>query len=128
MTDSGSAPLDGGATTVERIRVERYADLLADPGLDRRDADALAAALPAGPREVAFRLPLVVAEEAILESVAGSDRVFVAEAVPERETEQAHYVRQDRRGCWVPKATATVYELAYGAVLDPDRPEASESA
>lgn len=127
MTGGESVP-DDETASVERIRVERDADLRADPSLDPCDADALAAALPTGPREVAFRLPLVVAEEAILESVAGSDRVFVAELAPERETEQAQYVRQDRRGCWVPKAVVTVYELAAEAVLSGDRPESVESA
>ncbi|UPV99320.1 hypothetical protein M0R88_12395 [Halorussus gelatinilyticus] len=128
-TDGGSEPnAEDGPLTAERVRIERYADLLADPAVDRHDADALAAALPTGPREVAFGLPLVLAEETVLESVAGSDRVIVAELVPERETERAYYVRQDRRGCWVSKAAATVYKLADGATLDADRPESAESA
>ncbi|MFC4449240.1 hypothetical protein [Halorussus aquaticus] len=118
---------DGGCVSDERVRVARYADLLGDPTLDRRDADALAAALPAGPREIVFDLPGVLAEESVLESVAASDRVFVAEVVPERETERAYYVRQDRRGCWVPKGEATVYELADGAALDLERAESGES-
>jgi hypothetical protein len=111
-----------------RVRVERSADLLADTELDRFEAQALAAALPAGPVEVVFRLPLVLAEESVLESVAGSDCVFVAEVVPERETECAYYVRQDHRGCWVPKGEATFYELADGVTLDVEPPESPESA
>ncbi|WP_135851679.1 hypothetical protein [Halorussus salinus] len=128
-TDGGSEPSDDGRTvTAERVRVERRTDLSADPDVNRREADALAAALPAGPREVVFRLPPVLAEETVLEPVAGSDRVFVAELVAERETDRAYYVRQERRACRVSKAATTIYELADGAVSDPDRPEAVESA
>lgn len=58
----------------------------------------------------------------------GTDRVFVGEAVPERETGRAYYVRQHRRGCRVPKAEATVYELADGEALHAGRAESSESA
>lgn len=128
-TDGGSEPSDDErGSTADRVRVERRADLSADPDVTRCEANALAAALPTGPREVAFRLPRPLAEEIPLESVAGSDRVFVAELVPDRETERAYYVRQDRRGCRISTATATVYELADGAALDGDRPEAAESA
>lgn len=116
-----------GPKTVNHVRIERYADVVADTELDRFEAQALAAALPAGPGEVVFQLPLVLAEESVLESVAGSDCVFVAEPVPDRETECAYYVRQDRRGCWVPKAEVTTYELADGVVLDVEPPESSES-
>ncbi|WP_137283434.1 hypothetical protein [Halorussus salinisoli] len=125
---TGTVAADGGSVAGGTVSVEGYADLLADPALDRHDADALAAALPAAPREAVFRLPLVLAEESVLESVAGSDCVFAAEAVPERETDRAYYVRQDRRSCWVPKREACVYELAEGAVLNAERGETPESA
>ncbi len=128
-TDGGSKPGDDeGTPAAERVRVERRADLSADSEVNRRDADTLAAALPTGPHEIAFRLPLVLAEETVLEPVAGTDRVFVADLVADRETERAYYVRQDRRGCRVSKAAATVYELADGAVSGPDHPGAAESA
>jgi hypothetical protein len=105
------------------VRVESHADVFGDPELDRLDARAIAAALPSAPGNVVFRLPLVLAEESVLESVPGSDCVFVAEPVPQRETECAHYVRQDRRGCWIPKGEVTTYELADGVVLDVEPPE-----
>lgn len=120
MTDGpeprGVAP-DGerpvGETRV--VRVEGVEDLRDDQALDSRAAEALAVALPPPPGHVAFRLPLVLAEESVLEPVEGSDRVFVAEPVAERETDAAHYVRQDRRGCWIPKGEVTAYELADDA-------------
>ena len=117
-----------GPREPNRVRIERSADLLADADLNRFEAQALAAALPAGPGEVVFRLPLVLAEESVFQSVAGSDCVFVAEVVPQRETECAYYVQQDHRGCWVPKGEATVYELADGVTLDVEPPESPESA
>ena len=115
-----NAPIatDGGPATDDPIRVERYRGRLADP--DRRDAEALAGALPAGPNRVVFRLPLVLAEETVLESVAGSDRVFVAEPVPERETRTARYLRQGVKGCLVPEREAGWYDLAEGATVDRD--------
>ena len=116
-----------GVAAGRPVLVEEDADLRDDPALDRGDAEALATALPAGPEEVVFRLPLVLGAETVLEPVAGSDRVFVAEAVPDRATDRAVYVRQDRRGCWVPRAETTVYELADGATLDPGRVESAES-
>lgn len=128
--DAGGRDSDGEGERPEtrnHVRVERYADVLADPELDQFEAQALAAALPSPPGEVVFRLPLVLAEESVLESIPGSDRVFVAEPVPRRETECAYYVRQDHRGCWIPKAEVTTYELADGVVLDVDPPEASET-
>jgi hypothetical protein len=109
--------------TANHVRVESHADVFGDSELDRLDARAIAAALPSAPGRVVFRLPLVLAEESVLESVPGSDCVFVAEPVPQRETKCAYYVRQDRRGCWVPKAEVTTYELADGVVLDVEPPE-----
>ncbi|WP_435179717.1 hypothetical protein [Halorussus sp. AFM4] len=103
------------------VRVEGVDDLRGDPALDRADADALASALPAGPEKVVFRLPRVLAEQTALEPVAGSDRVFVAEPVPDRAADGAFYARQDRRGSWIPRAEATAYELAEGATLDARR-------
>jgi hypothetical protein len=123
VTDGGPATGDdpsGDHLADEPIRVERYLDLLADPELDRRDADALAEVLPTGSGEVVFRLPLVLAEETVLESVAGSDRVFVAEPVAERETRQAQYLRQGARGCLVPEREVKFYELAEGTTVDRD--------
>lgn len=122
------AATDGGPVTGATVTVGQYADLLDDPTLDRADADALSAALPTPAGAIAVWLPLVLAEEAVLESTAGSDRVFVAEVVPERETDCAYYVRQDCRGCWVPKGEARVYELADGAVGAPTPTERPESA
>jgi hypothetical protein len=111
-----------------RVRIERRADVVTDTDLNRVEAQALAAALPARPGEVVFRLPLVLAEESVLESVVGSDCLFVGEVVPERETECAYYVRQGHRGCWVPKAEATFYELADGVALDAEPPESTEAS
>ncbi|WP_135826567.1 hypothetical protein [Halorussus ruber] len=115
-----SVATDGGPGPDEPILVERYLDLLADPELDRRDADALADALPAGPEEVVVRLPLALAEETPLESVAGSDRVFVAESVADRGTERARYLRQGPRGALVPRHETRRYELAEDATVDRD--------
>ena len=130
LADGGESPQTGGrpADATNHVRIERHADLLGETDLDRFEAQALAAALPARPGEVVFRLPLVLAEESVLESVAGSDCVFVAEVVPQRETECAYYARQDHRGCWVPKGEATFYELADGVTLDVEPPESPESA
>lgn len=140
---SGTALADGGreseaaknanraeqnARASNHVRIESRTDVFGDPDLDRLDARALAAALPSPPGRVVFRLPLVLAEESVLESVPGSDCVFVAEPVPQRETECAYYVRQDRRGCWVPKGEVTTYELADGVVLDVEPPESPESS
>lgn len=128
-TRNREAVTDGGhpADATNRVRIEQYADLSDEPILDSHDADALAVALPAPPGRVVFRLPQVLAEESVHESIAGSDCVFVAEPVPERETECAYYVRQDRRGCWVTKAETTVYELADGAAIGPVSSASSES-
>lgn len=115
-----------GRTAEDPILVRRYADLLADPALDRADAEALAGALPTGRDEVAVRIPLGLAEESVLRSVARSDRVFVAEAVSDRETAGSYYLRQGRRGCRVPKAEARVYELAGGASIGASASERSE--
>lgn len=124
---SAGAVTDGGLRTEageEPVRVGGYADLLGDPALDRADAEALAGALPTAPGEVAFRLPRALAAEVVLRSVDGSDRVFVAERVPDRETVGSHYVRQGRRGCRVPKAEVRRYELADGASAS-ERPESA---
>lgn len=128
--ETGTALADGGqdAETTNHVRVESCADVFGDSDLDRLEAQSLAAALPSAPGEIVFRLPLVLAEESVLESVAGTDRVFVAELVPERETQCALYVRQNQKGCWVPKDEATTYELADGVLLDVDLPESPESA
>jgi len=138
--DGRAAIADGGRTgergrgrsaEIDRVRVERYADLRDDSELDARTADALAAALPAAPGEMVFVLPRVLAAESVLEPIPGSDRAFVGEVVSDRETDCAHYVRQDRRGCWVPKREATAYELVDGATVrsEPvERESASESA
>ncbi|WP_276300437.1 hypothetical protein [Halorussus lipolyticus] len=123
-----SVATDGGPRPDEPVRVESYLELLGDPGLGRPDADALADALPAGPGRVVVSLPLALAEEVPLESVAGSDRVFTAEAVADRETEQARYLRQDARGCLVPKREARYYELAEGASVDSDCSESGSEA
>lgn len=134
LADGGEHPDEGPESerrnadaTPNHVLIEREADLVTETELHRVESQALAAALPAAPREVVFRLPLVLAEESVLESVPGSDRVFVGEVVPERETECAYYVRQARRGCWVPKGEATTYEVADGVTLDVDPPESSES-
>lgn len=115
----------GRAAEIDRVRVERYADLRDDPALDRGTADALATALPAAPGEMVFVLPRVLAAESVLEPIRGSDRAFVGELVSDRETDCAHYVRQHRRGCWVPKREATAYELVDGATIRPVSPESA---
>ncbi|WP_162224602.1 hypothetical protein [Halorussus amylolyticus] len=106
---------DGGMATETVVRVRRPADLCADDALDAADAEAVAAALPTRPDRLAFWLPLALAEESVLVPTAGSDRVFVAEPVPDRDTDRARYVRQGRRGGWIPKTEARVYELAARA-------------
>lgn len=103
---------DGGPNADGPIRIRRRADLRADPALDRVDAAAVAAALPASPGEFVFRLPLELAAETVLAPTGDSDRVFAAERVADRETARAYYARQGRRGGWIPKAEARVYEAA----------------
>lgn len=109
--ESSALYTDGGTDAARTVRVRRRADLRADPVLDRRDAAAVTSALPAGPGRFVFRLPRELAAETVLTPTADSDRVFAAERVGDRETDRAYYARQGRRGGWIPKADARVYEV-----------------
>lgn len=100
-------------------RVVRQTDLLSDPSLE-------SAFRTAGHDGQVFRLPLDLAEEVVLQSISGTDRLFVGKFVAERETPRAYYVRQGRAGCLVPKAATTRYELA--SPDDPDRTGQSSHA
>ncbi|WP_135828546.1 hypothetical protein [Halorussus halobius] len=91
------------------VTVDSYSDLVSDSDLDLVDADTLASVLPASDDQLAFWLPTWLAEEKPLTPVGQSDHVFVAEAVSERETEKAHYVRQGNAGVWIPKSVARIY-------------------
>ena len=87
----------------------RREDLLADPAL----AAAFGAADAA---DRVFRLPLELAAETVLEAVEGSERVFVAAPVPERETDRAYYVRQGRASERLPKTETATYEAEDDAL------------
>lgn len=104
--------------------VSCYEDLLADDVLSRSEARVVARALQAaGDGEIVFWLPPMLAEETIVPAVEESDRIFVAERVPERSTKWAQYVRNGRAGAWIPRDTARVFERAPDASLRPPTPD-----
>lgn len=97
------------------VTVAAYGDLVSDDDLDLPAADALADVLPVADDQLAFWLPSWLAEEKPLQSAGQCDQVFIAEAVPGRETEKAYYVRQDNAGGWIPKSVARIYRTTEDA-------------
>ncbi|PSQ48330.1 hypothetical protein BRD15_05585 [Halobacteriales archaeon SW_6_65_15] len=70
---------------------------------------------PTADNQLAFWLPQWLAGEKPIEPAGSSDHVFVAEPVPDRETEKAWYVRQGNAGVWIPKSVARVYHASADA-------------
>ncbi|WP_435175714.1 hypothetical protein [Halorussus sp. AFM4] len=98
----------------EVIPVEAYHDLVSDDHLNLEEADAIAGALNrvTGNDVDVLYLPAELAEEKVLEPEDGTESVFVARLVPERETQAAYYARQGLGGAWVPKAATRIYVAA----------------
>lgn len=114
----------------EVIPVATYAGLISDEHLKLQHADAIAVALDRvdGDIHVVY-LPKELAEQNSLEPEDGTDSVFVAELVSERETGDAYYARQGLSGAWVPKDATRIYVEADGAdILVPDTGHETEGS
>jgi hypothetical protein len=113
------------------IPVEAYHDLVSDDDLDLREADAIASALDrtSGKGVDVLHLPRELAAEKILDPEEGTECVFVAELLPERETDDAYYAKQGACGNWLPKSTTRIYVQATDAdIYVPDRSQETEGS
>ena len=101
----------------EVIPVEAYGDLIRDDHLDLGEADAIANALERTRAKGVdvLHLPQPLAEEKLLNPEDGTDCVFVAELLPERETGDAYYAKQGPGGSWLPKGATRIYVAADDA-------------
>ena len=115
----------------EVIPVEAYADLVSDDHLNLGEADTVAKALDRTRNKGVdvLYLPRELAEEKALDPEDGTDSVFVAGLLPERETDDAYYAKQGPSGVYLPKSETRVYiEASNADIYIPDSGHETEGS